>query len=301
MAANTPLPSRSERKAPKWDSQYEEQLPTVFEEYEAVAHDAGIENDVERMKKEVLWYVDGPTMRFWQTLESFSGAVKTWEDFKTEILENYPGAEKLPEANSGDLIKIVQKYAKEGISNTQLLAQYHREFATTAKSLAEHSMVSPVQMAGYYVQAFTESFRIHLDTRLQILHPNKAKGEPYSISDMWAAIDFLISDASTSVVGGNNIIIDTPKSSASGEKSASKKKVKAEPNAYDALVKKVDSLAEFVGKSLPVSTTSSNSNSLQSSKFDRPKRCFWDRCDKPAFDDCRNLAEWVVNGQVERD
>ncbi|KAF9076079.1 hypothetical protein BDP27DRAFT_1149003, partial [Rhodocollybia butyracea] len=137
MATITPLPSRNKLKAPKWDSQNEEQLPTFFEEYETVAVDAGIVDDDEQMKKEVLCYVDTLTMRFWHTLDTFAGNDKTWDEFKSEILSNYPGAEKLPEATTEDLKKIVRKYAKEGISNMQLLAQYHREFTTTAKSLAD--------------------------------------------------------------------------------------------------------------------------------------------------------------------
>ncbi|KAF9066267.1 hypothetical protein BDP27DRAFT_1151542, partial [Rhodocollybia butyracea] len=113
-------------------------LPTFFEEYEIVVDDAGITANQEKMKKEVLCYVDGFTMHFWQTLDSFAGDVKTWEDFKTEVFSNYPSAEKLPEAMTKDLKTIVTKYAKEGVTNSQLLAQYHHEFATTAKSLSDH-------------------------------------------------------------------------------------------------------------------------------------------------------------------
>ncbi|KAF9060303.1 hypothetical protein BDP27DRAFT_1237023 [Rhodocollybia butyracea] len=197
MATIIPLPSCNERKAPKWDSQNEEQLPTFFEEYETVAVDAGIVDDDERMKMEVLRYVDALTMRFWRTLDTFAGNDKTWDEFKSEILSNYPGAKKLPEATTEDLKKIVRKYAKEGISNTQLLAQYHREFATTAKSLADHKILSAVQTSGYYVQAFPEAFRTRLDTRLQIVHSEKEKGDAYSMTELRTAIDFLLSDAST--------------------------------------------------------------------------------------------------------
>ncbi|KAF9061492.1 hypothetical protein BDP27DRAFT_1488104 [Rhodocollybia butyracea] len=161
----TPLPSCSERKAPKWDCQYKEQLPTFFEEYETVAHEAGISGDDDRMKKEVLRYVDVLTMCFWRTLDTYSGVANTWVKFKTEVLSHYPGAEKLPEATTEDLKKIVVKHAKEGVSNTQSLAQYHREFATTAKSLADHDILSAVQLASFYFQAFPDSVRTRLDTR----------------------------------------------------------------------------------------------------------------------------------------
>ncbi|KAF9059119.1 hypothetical protein BDP27DRAFT_1371848 [Rhodocollybia butyracea] len=92
-----PLPSCNKCSAPKWDSQYEAQLATFFEEYKIVVHDASITADQEKMKKEVLRY-----------------DVKSWEDFKTEVFSNYPGLEKLPEATTEDLKKIVAKYGKEG-------------------------------------------------------------------------------------------------------------------------------------------------------------------------------------------
>ncbi|KAF9070264.1 hypothetical protein BDP27DRAFT_1512337 [Rhodocollybia butyracea] len=190
----TPLLSHSERKAPKWDSQYEEQLPTFFEEYETIPHEAGITGNDNRMKKEVL--------------------------------SHYPGAEKLPEATIEDLKKIVVKHAKEGVSNTQLLTQYHREFATTAKSLADHDILSA---------AFPDSVRTRLDTHLQVLHPTKAKGDAYTIAEIRTAIDFLLSDASTSVIGGG--LSEIGKTSTGSEKSASKKKVKSEPDPYNALIK----------------------------------------------------------------
>ncbi|KAE9388665.1 hypothetical protein BT96DRAFT_926934 [Gymnopus androsaceus JB14] len=37
MAAIHPLPTRNKRSAPKWDSEFEEQFPTFFEEFKAVA------------------------------------------------------------------------------------------------------------------------------------------------------------------------------------------------------------------------------------------------------------------------
>jgi hypothetical protein len=49
-----PLPSCNKCSAPKWDSQYEAQLATFFEEYKIVVHDASITADQEKMKKKVL-------------------------------------------------------------------------------------------------------------------------------------------------------------------------------------------------------------------------------------------------------
>ncbi|KAE9397196.1 hypothetical protein BT96DRAFT_823673, partial [Gymnopus androsaceus JB14] len=106
MATPTPLPSCNERKAPKWDSQYKEQLPTFFDESETVAREAAIDSDDEKMKKEALRYVDAKTMCFWRSLDTFEDDMKTWKDFKKEVLSNYPGAEQLPETTTDTLKKV---------------------------------------------------------------------------------------------------------------------------------------------------------------------------------------------------
>ncbi|KAE9409057.1 hypothetical protein BT96DRAFT_985385 [Gymnopus androsaceus JB14] len=64
MSTLHPLPAQNECSAPKWDSKYEEQLPTFFEEFETIAKAAGIDTDDTDMKKGILCYADPESMRF---------------------------------------------------------------------------------------------------------------------------------------------------------------------------------------------------------------------------------------------
>ncbi|KAE9384946.1 hypothetical protein BT96DRAFT_841393 [Gymnopus androsaceus JB14] len=194
MATLHPLPARNERSAPKWDSKYEEQLPTFFEEFKTVAKAAGIDADDVEMKKGVLRYADPELMRFWRTLPTFKEVAKTWAEFKKEVLSHYPGALEVAEATTEDLKKVVSKFAKSGISNSKELITYHRKFSIFADSLQEHGILSGVQVASFYMQAFPDSICIHLDTRLQVSFPKKVKGQAYSLTELREAIDFLLSD-----------------------------------------------------------------------------------------------------------
>ncbi|KAE9395409.1 hypothetical protein BT96DRAFT_1043817, partial [Gymnopus androsaceus JB14] len=157
-----PLPAQNERSAPKWDSKYEEQLPTFFEEFETVAKAAGIDADDAEMKKGVLRYADPESMRFWRTLPTFKEVAKTWAEFKKEVLSHYPGALEVAEATTEDLKKVVSEFAKSGISNSKELGTYHRKFSIVADSLQEHGILSGVQVASFYMQAFPNSIRIRL-------------------------------------------------------------------------------------------------------------------------------------------
>ncbi|KAE9393350.1 hypothetical protein BT96DRAFT_749680, partial [Gymnopus androsaceus JB14] len=110
-------------------------LPTFFEEFKTIAKEAAIDSNDLKMKKEALCYVDAKMMRFWRSLDTFKDDQKTWMKFKKEVLSNYPGAEQVPETMTDTLKKVVMKFAKSRVSNSQELAEYHREFATVSKSL----------------------------------------------------------------------------------------------------------------------------------------------------------------------
>ncbi|KAE9392523.1 hypothetical protein BT96DRAFT_1056887 [Gymnopus androsaceus JB14] len=169
MAAIHPLPARNERSAPKWDSEFEEQLPTFFEEFEAVATTAGINNDDTAMKKGVLHYTDQQSMRFWRTLPTYEDATKTWTEFKDEVLVRYPGALKDAESTMEDLRKVVSEYAGSGVTNSKELLTYHRDFSIIAKSLLTNRILSGVQVASIYTEAFSKRFESKLDQLSQVV------------------------------------------------------------------------------------------------------------------------------------
>ena len=65
--------------------------------------EAGITNDQER-KKSIGKYADADCEEEWKALESFDRSY-TWEEFKAELLENYPEAAA---AKRGTLYKLRQ-------------------------------------------------------------------------------------------------------------------------------------------------------------------------------------------------
>lgn len=123
---STPLPKRDECSAPKFD-------PT--------ARATGIDEDSDKMKKTILGYLDAKTMKFWQSLDTFNDDTKTWEEFKTEILDYYPSTTETDKVTTEELVRVVETFQKKKISKTQELAEYHQEFAVVAKA----SSADPLQ------------------------------------------------------------------------------------------------------------------------------------------------------------
>ncbi|KAF9258126.1 hypothetical protein L218DRAFT_799713, partial [Marasmius fiardii PR-910] len=197
---NIPLPARGERNAPKFDTEYEEQLPIFFDEYENIARAVGITADNQAMKQGCLRYVDAATTCFWCSLDSYKKENITWNDFKKEVISNYPGGEQVPQFTLEELRKVVTEHTKLGIDSSKSLVKYHRDFSTMAASLMDNGVLSAVQASREYVEVFSSSVRTRLDTRLQVQYPAKKQGEAFTLAELKSALDYLLSDASMAML-----------------------------------------------------------------------------------------------------
>ncbi|KAE9394134.1 hypothetical protein BT96DRAFT_998852 [Gymnopus androsaceus JB14] len=260
-------------------------MPMFFEEFETVAKEAAIDSDDLKMKKEALRYVDAKTMRFWRSLDTFEDNQKTWDEFKKEVLSNYLGAEQVPETTTNTLKKVVTKFAKSRVSNSQELAEYHREFATVSKSLTKHGIPRFGPCAIEYAP------------------PSPAHdGEAYSLAKLKGAVDFLLSDANTSLIVGNFNVGDQSVAPVSSITAAVVPKAKPTESKLDQLTQTVSSLAQLMAQMASKGDGGPNqSRNSHPPKPNRSNRCFWDDCNSLKFDDCIDLHDWVTQGRVARD
>ncbi|KAH7877350.1 uncharacterized protein C8R40DRAFT_1168685 [Lentinula edodes] len=277
---STPLPKRDERSAPKFDPKNEALLPNFFEEFERTAKAAGIDEDSDRMKKTVLGYLDAKTMKFWQSLDTFDDDAKTWEEFKTEILDYYPGATGTANVTTEELVRVVETFQKKTISTTQELAEYHREFAV------------------HYVCPFPESIRSRIDTGLYVHYPTKKVGQAYTINEIRKVVTFLLSDASAPVSSGSfrsgdrmtiphPTTMDTPV-------------IKTESkDSEDSLSQQVAALTQMMQQFVK----ENKNRDVRTRELRKPrtdKTCPWDGCTSKMLKDCPDLVDWVAKGRVER-
>ncbi|KAJ3980075.1 hypothetical protein F5890DRAFT_1568999 [Lentinula detonsa] len=299
----TPLPSRNERSAPKFDPKDEQQLPTFFDEYEKAATAAGLDADDVEKKRGALRYTDAETTRFWRSLPTYVDSTKTWAQFKTEVLDNYPEALLPTVATIEDLKKVIEAHTKAGISNSLDLAKYHRSFHAVSSSLETNGILSAVQIASYYVSPFSDSIRARLDTRLQVKYPSKTTGQAYTLSELKTAINFLLSDASMPLRNfslGDRVSIPVTPTTASVP-------VKVEASdPTDNLRQEMSSLILLVNKL--VSNQSRNpegqSNSTAAPKTKRDRSCGFcgkNSCDARSVRDCEEMKDWLAKGYLEKD
>ncbi|KAJ3846388.1 hypothetical protein EV368DRAFT_89107 [Lentinula lateritia] len=297
-AMTTPLPKRDKRLAPKFDPKNEALLPNFFEEFERTAKAAGIDEDAKKMKKTVLGYLDAKTMRFWQSLDTFDDDMKTWEDFKTEILDYYPGATGTAEVTTEELVRVIETFKKKTISTTQDLAEYHREFAVVAKALRTQGTLSEILIAQHYVVPFPESIRARIDTGLYVHYPTKKVGQAYTINEIRKVVTFLLSDASAPVSSGSFHSGDRPAIPLAT--TLAPVAVKTEPkDSEDTLSQQVAALTQLMQQF--VKDAKSRETGTRDPREPKPERsCPWDGCTSKSLRDCPDLADWTSKGRVEQ-
>ncbi|KAJ3897750.1 hypothetical protein F5879DRAFT_995595 [Lentinula edodes] len=250
------------------------------------------------MKKAVLGYLDAKTMRFWQSLDTFDEDTKTWEEFKSEILDYYPGATGTAEVTTEELVRVVETFQKKDISTTQELAEYHREFAVVAKALRTQGTLSEILIAQHYVRPFPENIRMRIDTGLYVHYPNKRVGQAYTINEIRKVVTFLLSDASAPVSSG---------SFRSGDRTAIPRSItkdtpviKTEPKDTDnPLVQQVAALTQMV-QQLVKDNKNRDTGTHEPREPRADRGCPWDGCTSKVLKDCPDLADWVTKGKVER-
>ena len=120
------------RDAPKFSSSKPRELRRFLRQLEDLWKEAGIESDEE--KKESLGkYADQESEEEWRALDAYSEG--TWDDFKKEILENYPEASAAERGTPARIRQIVKEADGIELGETTKLYTYRRAFLAEASKL----------------------------------------------------------------------------------------------------------------------------------------------------------------------
>src|SRR5277367_6281102 len=135
MVENKKMVAPGTRDAPNFDSKKPQELRRFLLRMEDLWEAAGIKEDDEK-KVSLGKYADPDSEEEWKALETYESG-STWEEFKDELLENYPEAAA---AERGTPMRIRQVcYDARGIRLGDLATLYafRRAFLAEAKKLAK--------------------------------------------------------------------------------------------------------------------------------------------------------------------
>ncbi|KAJ7177321.1 hypothetical protein C8R43DRAFT_1118325 [Mycena crocata] len=191
------MPARGDRNAPQFNSQKPRELPRYFQDLQYLFTRANVTDSTEK-KQHSTRFLTVEDQAVWETLEQFTDAAKSFDEFKTAVLSLYPGTDPDRTHSLADLNSLIEEYAHVGIHSKADFSEFYRQFLVISKYLVDKGRLSVGEKSRYFQRAIQPASlwdRVH--RRLQIKHPDVHPQDPYDIADMYEAVDFALADTST--------------------------------------------------------------------------------------------------------
>jgi hypothetical protein len=187
------LPFRGAHGAPAFDGT-PTHLNRFFSDLDLIYSALGLTpTDPERVTQ-AIYYLDADTAFLWETLSAPAGAAWTWDAFKAAVRALYPGSDSSARLYSvSDLERVVQEWATRGIFTRGELGDYFRSFTRISSHLLSNRRIDQNTLNRLYIQGFGNTTRRRIEQRLSIVDVNHHPDDPYSMSSVQEAAQFLLS------------------------------------------------------------------------------------------------------------
>jgi Zinc knuckle len=129
------------RDAPKFSSKKPAELRRFLRLMEDLMKDAGVEDD-EMKKQWIVKYADQESEEEWLALDTYSSD-HTWDEFKDELLENYPEAAAAERGTPARIRQLCKETREIRLGDLPALYAFRRSFMSEAKKLLK----APAAMA----------------------------------------------------------------------------------------------------------------------------------------------------------
>ncbi|KAJ7925343.1 hypothetical protein B0H13DRAFT_1863187 [Mycena leptocephala] len=196
MAAPISMPARGDRNAPHFDSQKPRELPRYFSDLQYLFTRAQVADSTEK-KQHATRFLTVEDQDVWETLDEFTDANKTYDEFKRAVLNLYPGTDADRKYSLADLDALIGEYGRIGIHSKADFSEFYRQFLVISKYLVDKQRLSEGERCRAFRRAIqSQPFWDRVDRRLQIKKPDVHPQDPYSVQDIHDAVDFVLADTS---------------------------------------------------------------------------------------------------------
>ncbi|KAJ6461521.1 hypothetical protein C8R47DRAFT_1241006 [Mycena vitilis] len=198
MSQSTPpsMPARGDRNAPQFDSQKPRELLRYFSDLQYLFTRSNVTDSTEK-KQHATRFLTVDDQDVWETLDEFTDATKTYEEFKRAVLNLYPGTDTDRKYSLGDLDALIGEYGRIGMHSKADFREFYRQFIVISKYLVDKQRLSEGERSRAFRRAIQpQSLWDRVDRRLQIKRPDVHPQDPYSVQDIYDAVDFVLADTS---------------------------------------------------------------------------------------------------------
>ncbi|KAJ7234542.1 hypothetical protein C8J57DRAFT_1439505 [Mycena rebaudengoi] len=196
------MPARGDRNAPQFDSSKPRELPRYFSDLEFHFNRVGITDATEK-KGHSTRFLSVEEQDIWESLDEFK-PTSTYEQFKAAVLKLYPGTDANRKYTLADLDALVGEYARLGIFSRGDYSEFYRQFLVITQFLISRQRLSIAEQSRSFRRAIAPAHlwaRVH--QRLQIKKPDVHPDDPYELTDLHEAVQFVLSDTSSGHVATN--------------------------------------------------------------------------------------------------
>ncbi|KIL56909.1 hypothetical protein M378DRAFT_38972, partial [Amanita muscaria Koide BX008] len=165
------MPAKNASSAPRFDPTRPRELPAYFEELETLLAAVGI-TDNHQKKVHARRYMPFEDAELWATLTEYTTATSTYDEFKTSVLQQYPGATEERKYSLADVDKLVGERLRLGIYSIEELATYHRQFYVMTQYLISCQRYSTAEQSRAFVRGFKPELWVSIAQRLQLKLPD---------------------------------------------------------------------------------------------------------------------------------
>jgi hypothetical protein len=164
---------------------------------------AGITEDVEK-KSQTVQYLDVDQSDLWKGLKGYSDREVSYEDWKEEVINLYPGADEKTKWTMSDLDKLVEERARLGIYNLADLGAYYQVFLMISSFLLKKGKISEAEQSRDFVRGFSTELWERLGRRLEIRVTNHVPDDHWDLNDIKAAGEYVLHGTAPTVLPGSN-------------------------------------------------------------------------------------------------
>ena len=184
------LPGRGEHSAPNFAGSAEE-LSCYFSELDNLYAVKTVTQDAEKKQGVLKYLATAALERTWKASETYVDVTKTYDKFKKEIHEFYPGSmDNVSTIQHLDML--IGEQVCLGIRNATELGEFHLQFRTISKYLISKNCISK----GEEMRGFLRALQLELESRvrqgLQNTKPDHDPQDPYNLKELYNVAVFCI-------------------------------------------------------------------------------------------------------------
>lgn len=218
QARVVPMPSRHDRKAPRFDGDRADELIRFIKDVEECFSDAGITDDIQ--KKDYLRnYADTQTSNEWTTIKTYKNG--TWDEFVSDLISHYPEAVDSTVGTFKRLDNLCKEYQGLGLDEFGRILKFLRRFAYESNLLLKFpGCTSNRELVNLFFSTVSSSFRLELKSRLMqsrgkttlnaqgqvVNQPLRHPSDPHDLNEVLKEAESIARD-STDYGGTRDVII----------------------------------------------------------------------------------------------